>query len=1416
MEVLSERSAALCARCEAVVQSVLAAAPNAPRGLRSLAHALTGGMRRVPGDGDHERSRMLVALLFNSFVLPALVTAETYGMQIGGKTVSTIARQNLSAIAVSLEQLVGLVGLEAVDPGAGTAMENAKRYFTPHLISMGPFTAYSAALALVEAPPPSADAEAWPPPLTDGGGDAKLLEGDEVPAVATAGAVGAPAGSATGVSGGANGSGKTKAAGKQPISSPGKRPIASPGKRPMRSDSFEGAAQLAAIESSAAGGDTGADAAMGPGSAGVVVLEESCLLALVRFTHSHLAVELPLPHTLLEMLGSDHSDSTEAPAAEADMRSVLPMGARCWYTRGGGKTLATVLKVHHDDEPPYYTVEMEGAERSTVRSYLTPLTPAEDAIESAGAAAEGRQALEVQIAKVGPLGITLENGIPGSPPKLTVLIANGAAQRSGLLRVGDRISSINGHKVYDHQEAARIITSSDGVLKMIVLRAEDAALVERGFGAVGPVKAFYGASAPSAPPLRLWAFILPPSDQLPILGLSSSAAGSSSSLTDAAQNSAYAGEENCLDDFLTLRPSSVVWASSELQQPCIAVSAGVHVAAALSNGAWADAAHAECFRLAATSLSLEQMVQLLRAVRQRWVGRLRLRRRERCGAMLALGEAERASTALEARAKASLRRLHALVALSLVRSQLASHEGAQSASSGPVGGSSSGLLVGPLLDLTPISRPDGTSPTCFCHPPAMRVCRECTALRLRVEDATQAVASQLDREEADDAGTAPLQREASLRSLRTGAAWATQSVSSTGYEDARILHERLQGAAVQALLLEHAAAASVEQQQQPTASPEPTNAEAGASSSETPALASQGSSSSSMLVEPRVRSFTFQEDGPLGLTMRSHKGRAIVAQVSGQAFALDVPRNCMPLSLNGMPLNGPYRDVVAMLVSAPRPFVVDVQLSDSSMTQEEQASRVLADPLVLLSAGGQDQRFAQHCANLRDLLGPEEVGLGADVAKRCSPRAFDAAAELLASLPLLVGPQAKLRCMLRAWDCVLGVIGLCTDSPSADDFLPGMACALLRASPPMLISAVNSLVNFSAREDYEDMWVFHFVAAVGLVAQLSRPSSPPSARKAASADDAGLQEEAPAAEPGDGTTYLPDIGSTSVWTDYSDREPQPAEASAASAASARSRQLASSVINNRARAARALLQGLARPSRSSSSGASLLSPALHPSIASPPPGLAAPLAPTTPSPQTSRSSLSSQPSQPVASGASQPTSGAPEQIQAALSQLVEMGFERAVAERAITLGGDAEAALQLLLDGAVGTEDPSAAPEALSTDRQALLERKTVLQREIAEAMGKDAPSAHDSAAHSRRLDEYREITRRIDELPPLQSSSQDTSSGAAQPLAPAPGRVYQAACPRCQQANRFTLPDTPGQAAGQRKLSLQCLSCQQPFAIQI
>ena len=65
--------------------------------------------------------------------------------------------------------------------------------------------------------------------------------------------------------------------------------------------------------------------------------------------------------------------------------------------------------------------------------------------------------------------------------------------------------------------------------------------------------------------------------------------------------------------------------------------------------------------------------------------------------------------------------------------------------------------------------------------------------------------------------------------------------------------------------------------------------------------------------------------------------------------------------------------------------------------------------------------------------------------------------------------------------------GLCTDSVSADDFLPSMAYVVIQAAPKALASNMISIINFSTREDFEDMWIFHFVAAVDLVAQL--PSS---------------------------------------------------------------------------------------------------------------------------------------------------------------------------------------------------------------------------------------------------------------------------------------------------------------------------------------
>ena len=50
------------------------------------------------------------------------------------------------------------------------------------------------------------------------------------------------------------------------------------------------------------------------------------------------------------------------------------------------------------------------------------------------------------------------------------------------------------------------------------------------------------------------------------------------------------------------------------------------------------------------------------------------------------------------------------------------------------------------------------------------------------------------------------------------------------------------------------------------------------------------------------------------------------------------------------------------------------------------------------------------------------------------------------------------------------MLALLTDSFSADEFVPTMAYVLARASPPRLASDVCSVVNFSFREDFEEMW----------------------------------------------------------------------------------------------------------------------------------------------------------------------------------------------------------------------------------------------------------------------------------------------------------------------------------------------------------
>lgn len=64
------------------------------------------------------------------------------------------------------------------------------------------------------------------------------------------------------------------------------------------------------------------------------------------------------------------------------MSSELAIGTRCLYAdaRSGEQVSATVIKVHYDDIPAYYTIRIDGreGERETIRSKLTVRDEAAD------------------------------------------------------------------------------------------------------------------------------------------------------------------------------------------------------------------------------------------------------------------------------------------------------------------------------------------------------------------------------------------------------------------------------------------------------------------------------------------------------------------------------------------------------------------------------------------------------------------------------------------------------------------------------------------------------------------------------------------------------------------------------------------------------------------------------------------------------------------------------------------------------------------------------------------------------------------------------------------------------------------------------------------------------------------------------
>jgi hypothetical protein len=971
------------------------------------------------------------------------------------------------------------------------------------------------------------------------------------------------------------------------------------------------------------------------------------------------------------------------------------------------------------------------------------------------------QVLETALLKEGPLGITVENvdSHPSSPahfpPILTHIVPGGAADRSGQLRVGDHIFFFNGQRLFDHKGASKIISEAAGWSPVVLLRKRrsTAALLRgHGFGTVGPLRSFFekGASivhpdgSSSVPPLQLWTFLLlePPAEEARPMGGEASPSACSSpgrlsvelteeehgatsdGMTGAASDAKHAAREHAGALLGRLLRRSLRWGwPLELASLSIDGAVAVRVASALPLGIWSEAAEMNSLLLAVQALAgtepaaaagstaggsgavegfegltlresrsgspsgspngrrnrsaetgaalghVPLLLDLLRSQRARWAAELAWRRRVRYGVMVQLGEAESAARALDARAKVLLRQVHALVALALFGA-----EGEGGPAGGEVPPSPSPSAATLAKELPPTYRPDGTSPTCFCYPPAMMICRECSAVKLRLENATEDVARRLDVADAEG-GAPPLRRSQSLQSLREVAVLATSAACAVGRDNPQVLQERLQRMAVHSILLERA----------------------------------------------------MRDKSPSAASWAASVAAAAAFKTAASASA--------PTSL---PSRG--ASLPASPGGAPPGILIDDMDDDddASTSTPPPAPLALPDVFVLPSVGSADELLHNHTLALRNTPAAT-VGLPPDICVRLSPRAFDTAAAQLRALPSARGPQAKLRCMLRAWDCVLGVLGLAADSPSADDFLPGMACALLHATPQRMVSSLCSMVNFAVREDYEDMFITHFVAAMGIVAQLPVPeravlgalpqSAVPGARAGGATAGGGSSSDEFAAPPSEG-----------VWRDYSDREPSVIEEPGAKPA------IKKSLLSSRpslfaSRTSVRLGGARSRIAPVNTSGTVQPSPAEKPvtAPASGSPGGAAPV------------------EKPIAL----PTAS----FEKSVIRLVEMGFPRFQASAALRdAGGDPRAALQILLAGPASsaaahegvpppTDDDegsdsssaSATADPFATERQSLLARKLSLQTTIQRYMA--SPTESEASAHSERLEEFRRVSKSLDEL---------------------------------------------------------------------
>jgi hypothetical protein len=161
----------------------------------------------------------------------------------------------------------------------------------------------------------------------------------------------------------------------------------------------------------------------------------------------------------------DDEVTADPPAAPA---APLPVGCRCWYVdRDGARRVAVVKAVHYDDPPPYYTITIDGKERSTVRSKLTPLTPDEEAAVNGPPTSKPAAKKKVSFKVEGKQPVRIGSGRGRPPPSANTRAAKGAKQQ------GTVDNSANGAASSTASTSVESATASD-------FEVEDPPVLEQG------------------------------------------------------------------------------------------------------------------------------------------------------------------------------------------------------------------------------------------------------------------------------------------------------------------------------------------------------------------------------------------------------------------------------------------------------------------------------------------------------------------------------------------------------------------------------------------------------------------------------------------------------------------------------------------------------------------------------------------------------------------------------------------------------------------------------------------------------------------------------------------------------------------------------------------------------------------------